>query len=199
MRSPGSSFHVSNLLTYVALAAGLSAVAAALQGSAAGAGVFLAIAALADTFDGRFARSFARSTNLAAIGVELDSLTDAVSFGVAPVVATSILMGPQNAGTAAIWWTASTWYVVSALTRLAFYNVSQAAGDREGFVGVPTPVAALVWSSALAFAPGATSASLIAGLLGAAMIAPLAIPRPRAAGLTLFAAWPVVLVVVHLR
>jgi CDP-diacylglycerol--serine O-phosphatidyltransferase len=198
MRSPGSSFHVSNLLTYVALAAGLGAVAAALHGSAAGAGAFLAVAALADTFDGRFARSFVRSTNLAAIGVELDSLTDAVSFGVAPVVAMSILMGSQSAGTAAIWWTASTWYVACALTRLAFYNVSQ-ADVREGFVGVPTPVAALVWSSALVFTPGATSASLVAALLGAAMIAPLAIPRPRAAGLTLFAAWPIVLVVVHLR
>jgi hypothetical protein len=46
--------------------------------------------------------------------------------------------------------------------------------------------------------PGAARSSIAALALGVAMIAPLAIGRPAARGLTVFASWPIVLLVVHL-
>ena len=236
MTSPAAAFHPSNLLTYLSLVAGLGSMMGALQGSTAAAGALLAAAALCDTFDGWFARRFVRSTELQALGAQLDSLTDAVAFGVAPVVATSVLIGASGADASAAWWLAAAGYAACALARLAFYNVSGGnvrfrdegeraqrvsprarSGDqgapararvggsggakptrRDGFVGIPAPAAALAWSSALAFNPSVTTVTLLAAALGAAMIAPLTIPRPGRAGLTVFAAWPLVLLVVHL-
>ena len=198
MKSPSSTVHISNALTYVSLAAGLLAVAAAMQGSMAGAGALLAIAALADTFDGRFARLFDRDAEREAIGVQLDSLSDAVAFGVAPIAAVSVLLGAGTGGAGIAWWIAGIVYAGCALTRLAFYNVSHAPNDTTGFVGLPTPVAALIWSSLLAFGTSAATAATFAILLGAAMIAPLPIRRPAGGGLTIFAMWPIALVTIHL-
>jgi CDP-diacylglycerol--serine O-phosphatidyltransferase len=192
MRSPTAAFHPSNLLTFVSLSAGLGSIVAALRGNAAAAGALVAVAALSDTFDGWFARRFARSSDVQALGAQLDSLTDAIAFGAAPVIVTGILIG-ANAWLG--WWIAAIGYTACTIARLAFYNVT---GGKGGFVGVPAPAAALAWSTALAFNPGVTSATVLAPALGLAMIAPLTIPRPGRAGLTAFAAWPVVLVVVHL-
>jgi phosphatidylserine synthase len=192
MKSPAAAFHPSNLLTCVSLIAGLGSIAAALHGNPAAAGALLASAALCDTFDGWFARRFVRSRDLQALGAQLDSLVDAVAFGAAPVIVTGILIG-RNASIA--WGIAAVSYTACALARLAFYNVS---GGKGGFVGVPTPAAALAWSTALVFNPGVGSATILASALGLAMIAPLTIPRPGRAGLSAFAAWPVALLVVHL-
>lgn len=195
MTSPAAAFHPSNLLTGLSLVAGLGSMMGALQGSAAAAGALLAAAALCDTFDGWFARRFVRSNELQALGAQLDSLTDAVAFGVAPVVATSVLIAASGTPAPAAWWLAAAGYTACALARLAFYNVS---GGTVHFIGIPTPAAALAWSSALAFNPSVTTVTLLATALGVAMIAPLTIPRPGRTGLTVFASWPLVLLVVHL-
>jgi CDP-diacylglycerol---serine O-phosphatidyltransferase len=197
MNAPTSSLHVSNALTYASLASGVLAVMSAMRGSAAGAGAFLALAALADTFDGRFARLFQRDANREAIGVQLDSLSDAATFGLAPVAAVAVLLGARGDGMWIVWWAAAIFYASCAITRLAFYNVSHAPNDGSGFVGVPTPIAALVWSSALAFGTSAASASIIAAVVGLAMIAPIPIRRPADGGLTIFVMWPMTLLVVH--
>jgi CDP-diacylglycerol--serine O-phosphatidyltransferase len=197
MNAPVWSIHPANLLTYASLAAGICSVAAALQHSAAGAGAFLALAALADTFDGRFARLFTRSTELEALGVQLDSLSDAVAFGAAPVAAVGILLSAQAAGPwTPVWWLAAIGYTGCALTRLACYNVSHADNARA-FVGLPTPVAALVWSSMLLVGTGIAGASVVAVVLGLGMVAPFRISRPAGTGLTLFALWPIGLLVAH--
>ncbi len=170
MRSPGSFIHASNLLTYLALAAGIGAIAAAVNGSAAGAGALLAVAALADTFDGRFARLFKRTSDQQTMGVELDSLSDAIAFGAAPVASMGVLLA--STGTIgrpdAWWWLAGTIYACCALTRLAAYNVTHGSGD--GFVGLPAPVAALVWSSVLLLRPDFNRSIVVALITGVAMI-----------------------------
>ncbi len=197
MTSPSSSFHLSNALTYVSLSAGLLALMAAIGGSAAGAGAFLALSALADTFDGRFARLFRRGPEREAIGVQLDSLSDAASFGVVPVAAVSVLLAAERDGMSMLWWSAAIVYACCALTRLAFYNVSHAPNDATGFIGLPTPVAALIWSSLLAFGLNATLAAALAISLGLAMVAPIHVRRPTGVGLMVFAGWPLALVVKH--
>jgi CDP-diacylglycerol--serine O-phosphatidyltransferase len=193
MTSAATAIHRSNLLTYGSVACGVGTIAAALQPSAAAAGALLALAALLDTFDGRFARHFTRTPEQQAIGGELDSLVDAVAFGIAPVAAIGILLsspGPVPPW----WWGAAILYVICALTRLAHFNVTS---DDERFVGIPTPVAALVWSTVLLWGPDAARSSVAALALAAAMVSPLPVGRPGAGGLSVFASWPVVLMIAH--
>jgi CDP-diacylglycerol--serine O-phosphatidyltransferase len=196
-RSPLTSIHPSNLLTYVSLSSGVCALAAALNGSSRGAGVCLAVAALADTFDGRFARRFHRRDDLEAIGLQLDSLVDAVSFGLVPVATTSVLLSISVHPGNVAWWIAAAVYTGCALTRLAFYNVVNADTDTGAFIGLPTPVAALIWSTMLLMPLNAGVATVTAAATGLAMVAPLHIARPTGARLLAFAAWPVALVLAH--
>lgn len=206
MRAPVHDLHVGNLLTYGSLAAALAAVAAAhgagapaAAGASAVAGGWLALAALLDTFDGRFARCFERSPRQRRIGGELDSLVDACAFGVAPVVVVAAVALPLPGGgpPAAAWWGSALAYVSAVVTRLGFYNVE---GDDSRFVGLPTPAAALVWSTYLLWpAPSPWLAPVLFVGCALAMIAPITIPRPRAPGLAAFALWAVCLTLWHLR
>jgi CDP-diacylglycerol--serine O-phosphatidyltransferase len=195
MTSPLRAFHPRNAVTYAALLLGTSAVAAALLGHTSTAGAFVAVAVIADTFDGRFARLFPANELQPAIGVELDSLCDSCTFGMAPVICTAAI---SSGNSAAPWiWLAGFLYLFSAVTRLAFYNVTHASV--RGFVGLPVPVAALVWSSALCFtsSPTVLATVLVAGAI--AMVGPWPIPRPTGAGLLLFALWPLGVVVTSFR
>jgi CDP-diacylglycerol--serine O-phosphatidyltransferase len=192
--SPASFVHISNTLTYVSLLMGVGSIAAALAGSADAAGALIAAAAIADTFDGWFARRFTRSPELASMGVQLDSLADAVTFGIAPIVVAGILFRPTGGGEW-IWWGAAFIYAACALTRLGFYNVWH--GEISGFVGLPTPVAALFWSSLLLLNAGPVALTLVALTTSVAMIAPVRIPRPSGFGLAVFVLWPVGLIVAH--
>jgi len=194
-RPPLADLHVSNLLTYVSLAAAIGASAAARgDGGLSLSGALLALAAVSDTFDGRFARSFKRSDRQRRIGGELDSLADAVVFGFAPVVVLAEIPGLGTGIVGLGWWTAAFLYVLAAVTRLSAFNIEE---NSTRFIGLPTPAVALIWSTVLLRPP---SPSVIAGLFllcGAAMVGPITIPRPRGVGLAIFALWAVALMVLH--
>jgi phosphatidylserine synthase len=196
MPAPIRDLHASNAVTYLSLAAGLGAVA--VSESPAGRGVacaLMAAAALADTFDGRFARRFTRSARQSRVGAETDSLVDAVVFGAVPVVVVSRIV-PQHAGVpAAWWWGAAFLYALAVVLRLGSFS-ADADGDR--FVGLPTPAAALVWSTALIWNVPAWGAAGIFLACAAAMVSPVRIIRPRGPGLAAFAAWALVLIIWHL-
>jgi CDP-diacylglycerol---serine O-phosphatidyltransferase len=131
-----------NAVTVVALCSGLSAVYFALSGRfelcvAAG-----GVAALCDALDGRLARMLDASSR---IGAELDSLSDLVSFGVAPALVLYIwaLQGTR------LGWVVALVFAVCMALRLARFNTLLDAEDqppyaKEFFVGVPAPAAALV-------------------------------------------------------
>ena len=195
MSSPFADLHISNLLTYVSLAAAVGAVAAAQSGEGLSlAGALLALAAVSDTFDGRFARSFPRTDRQRQIGGELDSLVDALAFGLAPVVVLAQIPGRESGALAAGWWVAAFLYLVAAVTRLSAFNVDE---NSARFVGLPTPAVALIWSTVLLWPPAPSVIALLFLACGAAMVAPIGIPRPRGAGLAAFALWAVALVVAH--
>ena len=205
MRAPIHDVHLGNLLTYASLAAALAAIAAARGGeapAAAGApvaaGGWLALAALLDTFDGRFARCFQRSPRQRRLGGQLDSLVDACAFGVAPVVVLASVSPPGGGLPAAAWWASAFAYLGAVVTRLGFYDVET---DDSRFVGLPAPAAALVWSTYLLW-PVPSAPWLVPVLFtgcGLALIAPIAIRRPRPPGLAAFAVWAVSLAFWHLR
>lgn len=192
--SPLGAFHASNLLTYVSLGAGVGAIAHASGGNPSAASALIAVSVIADTFDGRFARLFRRSDRQRDLGGQLDSLADAIAFGIAPAVCAMLLRPagwtPVAAG---LWWLSAGAYAACAITRLAFYNLTHE--ESEGFVGLPVPVAALIWATAMPFAPGPAVSAALVTLTAAAMVLPLSIPRPRGLALAAFVCWPVAVIV----
>ena len=187
-QSPAACFHPSNTLTYLSLVAGVCAIAAATHGIGAAAGALIAVAAIADTFDGRLARRFRRTESMRAFGAELDSLCDAAVFGAAPVVCSASLTRSAAGAWEFLWWCSAFTFIACTVTRLAFYNL---VDDAEGFVGVPAPAAALLWSSLQLAAPTPLIEATLFVLAGAAMVAPIRIPRPSGVWLTAFVLWPV--------
>ena len=183
--SPLRCFHPSNALTYASLVASLSAIAFAARGLIGAAGALIAAAVILDTFDGRFARRFERSPTERDLGVQLDSLVDVVAFGVAPV----ICLGPQA------FWPAAVFFVAAAVSRLAFYNVTH--DEANGFVGLPVPVAALIWSTLLLIRPERSTVSAVLFVLGILMVLPIPIARPRGIAMAAFVCWPIAVIAAH--
>jgi len=115
------------------------------------AAVFIGIAMVLDTLDGFFARL---TNSSSAFGVELDSLADVVSFGLAPAILafTWGLWPLERLG-----WAAGFLYVTAAAMRLARFNVQSstttASTDKRFFVGMPSPAAAGVIASTVYLYP----------------------------------------------
>jgi CDP-diacylglycerol--serine O-phosphatidyltransferase len=196
-RGPLGAFRIANSITYLSLVCGVGAIAAAAGGRASAAGALIAASVLADTFDGSFARRFARSSEERQFGMQLDSLSDAIAFGAAPAVCMTLLAQQGATPIQVGRWIAVAVFTACAITRLAFYNVTHE--ETDGFVGLPAPVAALVWSTVLLTHPGAFTSVLVLAATAAAMVLPLRIPRPRGMALAIFVLWPVGIVLAHLR
>lgn len=200
MNQPLRPFDVSNTLTYASLLSGVGAFCAALQGSQAACGALLATAVVCDSFDGQLARRLRRRSSCltsggADVGGDLDSLVDAVTFGAVPIVCAAVLFSPGGV----LWWAAAFVYISCTVTRLAVYNSTAHAASNSppDFIGLPSPVAALLWSSAFFFNPPAGPLACLALATGLAMLAPFRIPRPMGMGLLLFTMWPAALIVGH--
>jgi CDP-diacylglycerol--serine O-phosphatidyltransferase len=131
-----------NLVTVMALCAGLSSIRFALMGDAGAAVAAIGVAALLDGIDGRLARLLDATS---ALGAELDSLADAVSFGVAPALVLYQLSLTEHR----IGWPVAMAFAVCVVLRLARFNVDAVDPALPGFaaeffVGVPAPVSALL-------------------------------------------------------
>ncbi|HEX8691805.1 MAG TPA: CDP-diacylglycerol--serine O-phosphatidyltransferase [Longimicrobium sp.] len=124
-----SAFTVGNLFL------GVWAVVHAARGDYASAGWLIVLAAVFDMLDGRIARFTATGS---AFGEELDSLVDAISFGVAPaliVYFTFLQRGGEWS------WIVAFLYIVAAVFRLARFNIEQAGTAKVAFHGLPSPTA----------------------------------------------------------
>ena len=104
-----------NAITVLAMCAGLSAVQFALAGNLVAAIASIAVAAVLDSLDGRIARLLDATSKM---GAELDSLADAISFGVAPALVLYIWKFDGNrAG-----WVVALVFAVCIILRLARFN-----------------------------------------------------------------------------
>lgn len=134
---------IPNLITLLALCAGLSAIRMALEGKMDLAVYLILAAAILDTMDGRIARLLKGTSKF---GAELDSLADFVSFGAVPVVVL-YLWGMNQAGPIA--WIAVLVFAICGALRLARFNVqsedpNQPAWMADFFTGVPIPAGAIL-------------------------------------------------------
>ena len=125
-----------NLLTLGALFAGFYAVIAGMSGNFNEAGWAILIAGVLDGLDGRIAR-LTRSQS--AFGAEFDSLSDMVSFGMAPAL---IMFSWAFEPLGRVGWAASFFYMACAALRLARFNVQLGTVDKRFFMGLQSPVAA---------------------------------------------------------
>ena len=125
-----------NLLTLGALFAGFYAVIAGMSGNFNEAGWAILIAGICDGLDGRIARL---TNTQSAFGAEFDSLSDMVSFGVAPAL---IMFSWAFAELGRLGWAASFIYMSCAALRLARFNVQLGTVDKRFFVGLASPLAA---------------------------------------------------------
>jgi CDP-diacylglycerol--serine O-phosphatidyltransferase len=141
-------FLLPSLLTVANLFCGYACVVYATRADFDTAALFIGAAMVLDTLDGFFARLTNSST---AFGVELDSLADVVSFGLAPaVLAFTWGLEPLER----LGWAAGFVYVAAAALRLARFNIQTAAAtDKRYFVGMPTPPAAAVIASTVYLYP----------------------------------------------
>ena len=133
---------VPNLITLLALCAGLTAVRLAIEGKLEFALAAIVLAAVLDGIDGRIARLIKGTSRF---GAELDSLADFVNFGVAPALILYFwdLHELRSAG-----WIAALAFAICAGLRLARFNVSTDDPNRPAwasnfFVGMPAPAGAI--------------------------------------------------------
>ncbi|MEM6616249.1 MAG: CDP-diacylglycerol--serine O-phosphatidyltransferase [Pseudomonadota bacterium] len=132
---------VPNMITLLALCAGLTAVRLAFEGRFQEATVFILLAAFLDGVDGRVARLLRSASRF---GAELDSLTDFVNFGVAPAV---ILYAWGLNELTSVGWIGVLIYAICAALRLARFNVALEDPNKPKwtanyFVGIPAPAGA---------------------------------------------------------
>lgn len=138
-----------NLFTTAALFCGFFAVIAAISGRFSIAAIAVLVGAVLDGLDGRVARM---TNTQSEFGAEYDSLSDVVSFGVAPALIVYLwalqdvaAFGWQNIG-----WVFAFLYAACAALRLARFNVQIGKVDKRFFQGLAVPAAAsimvcLVW------------------------------------------------------
>jgi CDP-diacylglycerol--serine O-phosphatidyltransferase len=134
-----------NLFTLTALFAGFYAIIAAMKGHFDDACIAVFIGMIMDTLDGRVARLTHTQTEF---GAQLDSLSDMVSFGVAPAVIL-YAWGLNTLGKPG--WLITFVYAACVALRLARFNVQHNTLDKRYFRGLPCPLAAavivsLIWS-----------------------------------------------------
>src|SRR5205807_9892565 len=108
---------VPNVITLLALCAGLTAIPLAAQGKLEWAVAAIVFAGLLDGIDGRVARMLKGTSRF---GAELDSLADFVNFGVAPAL-TLYFWGLRELGN--LGWIAGLVFAISTGLRLARFNV----------------------------------------------------------------------------
>ena len=123
-------------LTLANLFFGVFAIVAASRGEFTQAGWYVVLGGIADAFDGRVARA---TNSEGKFGEELDSLVDAITFGLAPAMIMYFAVLNRHG-----WdWFWGFLFTACAVLRLARFNVSQAGTNKSYFQGLPSPAAGI--------------------------------------------------------
>lgn len=125
-----------NGFTLASLFFGMFAIVAASRGEFDTAGLYVVFGGVCDALDGRVARATGTGSRF---GSELDSLVDAITFGLAPAMIMYFAVLNRNG-----WdWIFAFLFTACAVIRLARFNVEQAGRAKKYFHGLPSPVAGM--------------------------------------------------------
>ena len=135
LRRPAPGPWLPNGFTMANLGFGIYAILSASHGNFETAVRCIVFGGVADLFDGAVARATRTGSEL---GEQLDSLVDAISFGLAPamIVYYAVPLPQQGWG-----WAPVFIYAATAVFRLARFNVTQAGASKTYFIGLPSPAA----------------------------------------------------------
>ena len=140
--SKKTRYLLPNILTLVGVCLGISSIKFSIDGNYSLAVIFILLAAVLDALDGRVARLIKGTSEF---GKELDSLTDFVSFGIAPVF---ILYFWELNKYGKLGWTITLIYSVCCVLRLARFNLTkfdkQHLWKNNYFEGVPSPAGGIL-------------------------------------------------------
>ena len=140
--SKKTRYLLPNILTLAGVCLGISSIKFSIDGNFSLAVIFILLAAILDALDGRIARLIKGTSEF---GKELDSLTDFVSFGIAPVF---ILYFWQLNNYGKLGWAVTLLYSVCCVLRLARFNLTKIENKElwknNFFEGVPAPAGGLL-------------------------------------------------------
>ncbi len=134
-----------NTLTLCSMLLGFYSILSTLKGNYVYAAWAILFATIFDGLDGWVARLTNSTTKF---GIELDSLSDLVSFGVAPAV---LMYKWALVPFGRIGWAAAFWFMACGALRLARYNVQMGSAESKSFTGMPIPGAATILASLVLF------------------------------------------------
>ena len=136
MREYSFTRFIPNIITLLSLIAGISSIKFSIQGNWKFAVLMIMLAAFFDFFDGWMARRLKKSSQF---GAELDSLSDFISFGLAPSLLINLSFTHELGR---IGWVISLFYTICAALRLARFNIENMKEKSVTFFGIPSPAAA---------------------------------------------------------
>ena len=177
-------YNYTVILTYVGMLSGFSGILCAFEGNVVWALNCLILAGICDVFDGKVASTKQdRTRSEKRFGIQIDSLSDLVCFGVLPAVIVYTL------GRGWLRAVACGAYVLCALIRLAWFNVDEEArqdfdtGRRKVYLGLPVTSAAAVFPllyglSILFCWPVRVLSIFVLILVAAAFLTPFSIRKP---------------------
>ncbi len=147
VQSKKTRYILPNILTIAGVCLGISSIKFSLDLNFSMAVIFVTLAAILDALDGRIARLIKGTSEF---GKELDSLTDFVSFGIAPAF---IIYFWELNKYGKLGWAITLIYSVCCVLRLARFNLTKYKTDESWkqnyFEGVPSPIGALLILSPL--------------------------------------------------
>lgn len=137
--------------TLLCAISGIISIALSIQKEFFLAACFIFLAAAFDFLDGKIARLLNAGKDASnEFGKQIDSLADAVSFASAP--AALLIASSQKGGFELLVLVAACFYCASGIVRLALFNL-QGPKEKGVYKGLPIPIAAMLVSSAVIFAP----------------------------------------------
>lgn len=173
-----SKFALPSAITLISVLCGFSSVVMSINAAGSNpSGYFLwaaGLLVLAGVFDGLDGR-VARATNTATeFGVQLDSLADVLSFGMAPAILAYrygfFQLGMADHQLRAVGWAASFFFVACGALRLARFNVQVGHQDPRFFNGMPIPAGAACIASVILCWPQSPSSTALAYLFAAELV-----------------------------
>jgi CDP-diacylglycerol--serine O-phosphatidyltransferase len=142
-KPPRGIYLLPNLFTTGAMFAGFYAIVAGIGGRYTDAAIAVFVAAILDGLDGRVARLTGTQSEF---GVQYDSLSDLVSFGLAPALVlytwSLSALKAYGSGWGKLGWAAAFIYAACAALRLARFNTQVGVADKRYFQGLASPAAA---------------------------------------------------------
>lgn len=147
-KPPRGIYLLPNLFTTGAMFAGFYAIVAGIGGRYIEAAIAVFVAAILDGLDGRVARLTGTQSEF---GVQYDSLSDLVSFGLAPALVlytwSLSALKAYGSGWGKLGWMAAFIYAACAALRLARFNTQVGVIDKRYFQGLASPAAAALCMS----------------------------------------------------